>query len=147
MSAADRGLLAVRRVREVREVDARVGLARARAEEARHRAVADRLDESLDAGSRSPAQLSGAELVSRRTELLRLGAAVAEAIEAADAAGRVSESARAHWQVAHTRTRTIDALLERRAQARRDAERRAEARDLDDIAGQAWLRRRAGRDR
>ncbi|HET9423562.1 MAG TPA: flagellar FliJ family protein [Nocardioides sp.] len=142
MSATDRGLRAVRRVREGRELDARLGLHRARSEESERRAVAARLASRLADGDRLPALVTGAELAARRAALLRLGISLTEATTVAEAAGRVADSAQAHWQVAHSRTRAIDALLERRAAARRVEQQRAEDRHLDEVAGQAWQRRR-----
>lgn len=142
-TAQDRGLLAVRRVREVRELDARLGLAQARAEERTAAGRLARLEQALVDGAEQPAVLTGAELVARRDVLLRIGDGVTDSREALASAGRVSDSARAHWQAARTRTRAIDTLLERRAEARREEARRAEARELDEIATRAWLRGRA----
>lgn len=142
--AQDRGLLAVRRVREVRELDARLGLAQARAEERAAAARLARLEQVLDDGAEQPPVLTGAELVVRRGALLRVGTEVTGSREALASAGRVSDAARAHWQAARTRTRAIDTLLDRRAEARRAEARRAEARELDEIATRAWLRARSG---
>jgi len=141
---SDRGLRSVRRVRAARELDARLGLHRAQLEEQGLRAAAARRAAACAEAGDLPAQVSGAELAARRAALLRLGDAARVAQESVAAAHRVTESARAHWQLSHTRTRAIEQLLERRAEARRREAAREEARRYDELAAQAWVRRTAG---
>jgi flagellar export protein FliJ len=58
------------------------------------------------------------------------------------AARTVSASAREHWQRDKTRLSAVELLLERRAEERRAERARREARELDDVVAQRWLRRR-----
>lgn len=138
---SDRGLRSVRRVRAARELDAQLGLYRAQQEESDLVAAAARREAALAEGGLLPVQLPGAELAARRGDVLRLGDAVREAHERVAAARRVTEAARAHWQLSRTRTRAIDQLLERRAAERRAHAAREEARGYDELATQAWVRR------
>lgn len=145
MSAADvdRGMRAVERVRGVRERDSRIGLQQAMQEHAAHQQRLDDLHARLDA---VPAWEEGesSSFLAVRDSLALLSDAITGATEALGAAARISESARAHWTQDKTRLAAVESLLERRAQARRTERERAEARELDDIAGQLWLRSRGG---
>ena len=139
----DAGMLAVARVRAVREQDSRLGLQQAMGEQRRHEEhlvdLGRRLDEAL--------RFDGGTLAA----FLHVRAgyqALTEQITAATAelrtARSITESAREHWQRDKTRLSAVELLLERRADERRAELQRREARELDDIAAQRW--RRTGGD-
>lgn len=139
----DRAIQAVRRVRSVREADSRQGLQRAvqerRTAGARVAALRRRLagTEEFDAGTAN-------DYLAGRASLGALGEALREAESAWEASRTVTETARAAWQADRARLAAIDLLLARRT-AERAAERaRREARDLDDLAAERWLRRNLG---
>ena len=142
----DRGLHAVARVREVRERDSRLGLMHADRE---HRAAVDR-SEQLDTMVRThataldaPAEpITAAEWAAGRVVLASVAASARRTHVEADAAALVRTAAQEHWQHARSRVRAVEALLERRADARRAEANRAEARVLDDLGAQRWLRAR-----
>jgi len=137
----DRGILAVRRVRSVREQDSRQGLQQAVAERrtagARVAALRRRLADADDfvAGTATGFLLG-------RTTLQALGSALREAETAWQTSGTVVDSARSQWQIDRVRLAAIDLLLARRAAMRRAEEARREARRLDDLGTQRWLRDR-----
>lgn len=141
MTRHDAGLVAVTRVRGARERDSRLGLRQAvaeqRAAEERVAVLRDRL-----AGMAAPDDGSVASYVVHH-ELTR---SVTEAISAARdevrAAAALAASAHAHWQRDKSRLSAVEMLLERRAAGRREEQRRREARDLDEVVGQQWLRAR-----
>lgn len=133
---------AVRRVREIRERDSRVGLQQT----LRHAHACEletaRLESDLDRTSTFTTG-STAEFTISRAWLAGIALRLATAQEHARSARLVAEEARVHWQSDKTRQRAVERLLERRASARRAEVDRAEARQLDDIAGQGWIRRQA----
>ncbi|TIC83523.1 hypothetical protein E8D34_15435 [Nocardioides sp. GY 10113] len=135
----DRGLAAVRRVREVREQDSRLGLQRAAAEEGVATSLFTGLQDRL-AGTGVPAETAPGSLLVLRTALAGLGDRVVEARTAAATAHAVTDEARSHWSADRTRLAAIEHLLARRAAARRAEADRREAREADDIAAQRWLR-------
>jgi flagellar export protein FliJ len=141
----DRGLDAVRRVRAVRETDSRIGLRRALAEAHESLSALDRAERALSVAEPAPALEPGSALLARRAAQLELGADAARARRAAEAAVRMSDTARAHWISDHARLSAVTALLERRREERRAERARVEARELDEVAGRSWLR--AGADR
>ncbi|HET7387501.1 MAG TPA: flagellar FliJ family protein [Nocardioidaceae bacterium] len=135
----DRGLAAVRRVRSARESDSRIGLAAALAASRRSDERALRAAQRLD---QAPAFDAGDPAVFAHH--VRVVQALARAERAADEDARsaraVADEARRRWQQDRTAVRAVELLLERRA-AERAAERsRREARDLDELAAQAWTR-------
>jgi flagellar export protein FliJ len=138
----DRGILAVRRVRSVREADSRLGLQRAVAERrtagARVAALRHRLAAAatFDSGETT-------DFLAGRHRLAALGEALRAAESAWESSRTLTESARSAWQADRARLAAIDLLLERRAAERRAERARREARDLDDLAAQRWLRARA----
>lgn len=138
----DRGLRAVGRVRAVRERDSRIGLQQALAERDERRTRLARLEQQLAA---DPAWEQGdtSSFLARRTALLGLGEAITGAREQVEAAGRIAETAHAHWSADKVRLSAVESLLERRGQARRAERAHREAGELDDIAAQGWSRRRA----
>lgn len=138
----DRGLRAVGRVRAVRERDSRIGLQQALAEREERRTRLAHLEQQL---ATDPAWEQGdtSSFLAHRTALLGLGEAVTGAREQVEAAGRIAETAHAHWSGDKVRLAAVESLLERRAQARRAERAHREATELDDIAAQGWSRRRA----
>lgn len=137
----DRGLRAVARVRDVRERDSRIGLQQALGEQAALQARLDELEESVRAhGSFVAGELG--QFVALRRSLDALRGAAAETREETDAAAVLTASARAHWHRDKTRLSAVEGLLERRAEERRADASAQEARELDDVAGRMWLRRR-----
>lgn len=138
---ADRALAAVRRVREARERDSRYGLARALAERGRREQVAEQAAERL----RAAGTVRDGDLTDFRAQIAR-GAWLAEDVSAtrrsAEQAATVAAEAGHRWQWDRTASRVVELLLERHAEQRRAEQARAEAREVDDIAGQRWLRAR-----
>jgi flagellar export protein FliJ len=137
----DRGILAVRRVRSVREADSRLGLQRAVAERrtagARVAALRQRIARS------APFSVGGTtDYLDGRTTLAALGEALRAAERDWERSRVLTETARATWQADRARLAAIDLLLERRDAERRAERVRREARDLDDLASQRWLRAR-----
>ena len=138
----DPGLRAVARVRGVREQDSRLGLQQAVAEEheaGRHLTLLEDRLASADDGT-------GADLatfLAVRVGHQALAADIARSRMAVAAARTVTASARDHWQRDKTRLSAVELLLERRAEERRAERARREARELDDVVAQRWLRRRA----
>ena len=139
---ADRALAAVRRVREARERDSRYGLARALAERSgREQAAGQAADRLRTAGT-----IRDGDVSDFQAQIAR-GAWLAEDLAAtrrsAEQAATVAAEAGHRWQRDRAATRVVELLLERHAEQRRAEQARAEAREVDDIAGQRWLR---GRD-
>ncbi len=140
----DRGLVAVARVRDVRERDSLFGLRRASEEHDARQVRADQLDETVrqHAASGAPAGQPLPEWAAQRRALVSLATAARSAHDDVAAAARLKATAHGHWQRDRARLRAVQQLLEHRAEARRAELARTEARELDDIGGQAWLRRR-----
>lgn len=139
-NAADAGMLAVARVRAVREQDSRIGLQQALRELRVHESRAAELRHRLD-GTPGFGSGSAASFLALRASLDALG----EALRAADAetttSRTISESAYVRWQQDKARLSAVEALLAHRADARRAEAARRDARDLDEIAVQRWQRR------
>lgn len=136
----DRGLAAVRRVRSARESDSRIGLQRAladtRARDAAATQAAARLASApvFGGGDARDFQLHR-HLVNGLADHKR------RAEESAAAGHRLAEQARLHWLRDRTAVRTVDLLLERRADERAVERGRRETAQLDDLAAIGWLRR------
>ncbi len=141
----DAGLRAVARVREVRERDGRLEVGEARLEQTRAVATLDHLEQRLAA----PVPVTGAAggFAQARTALLGLHEPLTRARADVTAAEARAVDALARWQVARTRLAAVEGLLERRAEARAEEARRAEARELDDIAGRLHQAARRAHDR
>ena len=141
-SPQDAGMLAVARVRGVREQDSRIGLQQALGEQRAHEQQVAELRSRLDGSSGFSSGSAGAFLV-LRASLDALGSAIRDAEEETAASRRISEAAYERWQVDRARLAAVEALIERRAAARRAEAARREARDLDEISVQLWQRREA----
>ncbi|MET3960933.1 flagellar FliJ protein [Marmoricola sp. OAE513] len=137
----DAGLMAVARVRGVRESDSRQGLRTAWDE---YRAAQTKVDELRAQLARADDFVTGSapEFQALRQTVAMLGDALIAAEDARDAAQVISQSAYARWQYDRTRLAAVEMLLDRRATERRAEMDRAEARQLDDVAVQRWLRDR-----
>lgn len=136
----DRGLTAVRRVRAAREQDSRIGLQHALMTRLQRRAVADAARNRL---AQAPVFDRGDLQAFRghRALVAGIAAAYAESEQRAQSSDTVAAEAQRRWQQDQTAVRAVELLLERRAEERRLERQRRETRDLDDLAGQAWLRR------
>ncbi|MGA8994747.1 MAG: flagellar FliJ family protein, partial [Nocardioidaceae bacterium] len=141
-SEEDRGLRAVRRVRDVRENDSRYGLSVAlrsvHDRDAEVDAVGARLATTEDFADGSVADFRGH--LDRLSTLVRLER---QAVERAEASRAVAAEAQRRWQHERQRVRVVDLLLERRAATRATERARREQAALDDVATQGWLRRQA----
>jgi flagellar FliJ protein len=137
----DRALTAVRRVRDSREQDSRFGLQHAlgvvRERDAELTRVAERRASAPTFGAGSPA-----DFAAHVEHLARLAALEQQAVAAARDSRLVADEARRRWQRDRQQVRVVEGLLERRALARAEERARREARELDDLASQAWLRSR-----
>lgn len=140
--AADRGLVAVARVREVRERDSRLGLQHAQSLARQREREAAQLQSALDQAPAFTEGSSGQFVVARQL-LASMAVRAQRAADHARSCRMVADEARVHWQADKTRLRAVEYLLDKRAEARRSEAARKEARELDDVAGQLWIRRHA----
>lgn len=134
-------MLAVKRARSVRERDSRIGLQQATQERDHHRTRLDALQQQLREAS-SGRDSDIASFQARRHGLLALGEAIVAVGKEVEAAQQIVDSAHSHWSHDKVQLSAVESLLERRAEARRVERARREAKELDDIAGQLWLRNR-----
>jgi len=135
----DPGLHAVSRVRDVRERDSRLGLQQALREQ---QLLQTRL-EGLQEQMRAQAVFDHGDVrafVAARLAIESLRAAATELRQEVDTAAVLTASARSHWLHDKTRLSAVEGLLERRAEERRAERATKESHELDDIAGQLWLR-------
>lgn len=143
MSArADAGMRAVARVREIRERDSRIGVQQAAAELRAHEATLADL-RNRAAAADSPDQ-SVETYLRNRDYLTALGEQIVATERSVAAATTLTESALAHWRVDRTRLGAVELLLERRAEARRQARALEETKRLDEAAALLWQRRQGG---
>jgi flagellar FliJ protein len=138
----DRALNAVRRVRDSREQDSRFGLQHSLI------VVRDRerqLEEATERKARSAPFTLGtpAEFTTRLAELGALATLQQRALECVRDSRLVADESRNRWQRDRQQVRVVDRLLERRARERAEERGRREARELDDLASQAWMRAQA----
>ena len=138
---ADRALNAVRRVREARERDSRYGLARALSERSRREEIAAQAAARL-AEAASVQDGGVTDFLAQVDRGAWLAEDLAAARRSADQAVTVAAEAGHRWQRDRAAARVVELLLERHAEQRRAEQARAEAREVDDIAGRAWLRSR-----
>lgn len=141
----DAGLHAVARVRGVREQDSRSGLQQANRELASAEAAVTDLEASLTSAAAQGHDGEADGWVAARAALAALGSRISAARTSAAMSRTVAEAALARWQSDRSRLEAVELLLARRADARRAEADRAEARELDDLAAQQHLRRRAER--
>ncbi len=136
----ERGLVAVRRVRSARERDSRIGLQQALAVTRQRDAEAERSHERLDA---APAFGAGTadQYRMHRVLVTALAEEHARKHELARSSHTVADEAKRRWAQDRQAVRVVELLLERRAAERLQERARHDARDLDELAGQAWLRR------
>jgi flagellar FliJ protein len=130
---------AVARVRRAREQDSLIGLHQAVTEVGQARQHLAGLEQQLDALA-GPAEVGVSDFVTRRSHMLSYGHAITAAQAAVAASANLALSAREHWQQDKTRLKAIEMLQERRVEEHRAERGRAEARELDEIATQAWAR-------
>jgi flagellar FliJ protein len=137
--ATDRGLTAVRRVRQARERDSRAGLQHALAATRHREAEAVLARARLEA---EPAFEAGSADEFRVYSLLvrALAESVGEKEEEVRRSTSVAEEARRRWAMDRQALRTVELLLERRVDERRRERARREAAELDELAAQGWLR-------
>jgi flagellar export protein FliJ len=143
MAHPDAGMLAVARVRAVRERDSRLGLQQAMDEERRHEAELSHLGRRLDEARRFDGG-SVATYLTARAGYQALAQQIGTVTAELHSARTITESARDHWRKDKTRLSAVELLLERRAEERRAERRRLEARELDDIVSQRWQRQNGG---
>lgn len=135
----DRGLKAVRRVREARERDSRIGLVQALAATRQREAEAEAARERFE--TTPPFDSGDAAEFHRYTQLVQaLAEAVAVKEELLRTSRTIAEEANRRWGLDRQAVRTVELLLERRVEERRAARARQEAADLDELAAQAWHR-------
>jgi flagellar export protein FliJ len=141
MSTADddRGMRAVRRVRSVRETDSRIGLQQAVSE---RRAAGSRVSGLRGRLAAADDFTDGttAAFLANRASLAALTSSLADAKRVWEISRTVTDAAQERWQADRSRLGAIDLLLERREEERRSERARQEARELDDLAAQRWLR-------
>jgi flagellar biosynthesis chaperone FliJ len=139
----DLALAAVRRVRAARERDSRLGLAHALAERDRRAQAVQEAGDRLAAAAPFTGGSSG-DFLTAVAAGSWLAQDLAETRVRAERAGVLAAEAGHRWQQDRRAIRVVELLLERHAEQRRAERVRAEARELDDIAGQGWLRTRGG---
>lgn len=130
----DRGMKAVRRVREVRERDSRIGLLHALTAVRDREVHLEELRSALDQAVTRDADTLDAFVVSRQL-LATMALAVREAEERLASARTVATEAHHRWQTDKTAMRAIENLLERRVRLRAEEAARAEVREVDDVVG------------
>src|SRR4051794_38963373 len=113
MTNDDAGLLAVARVRRVRETDSRIGLQTALAEQRAAQARVDELRRKLSAADRF-ADGSATEFVALRGSLEVLGMVLVAAAAELDQTRTISLAALEAWKIERARLAAIEGLLERR---------------------------------
>ena len=140
-SEEDRALNAVRRVRDSREQDSRFGL-----QHALH--SARRREAELEAARARRATVASfsvgalADFARHVAYVAGLAELEAQAVERLENSRLVAGEATRRWQRDRQQVRVVDLLLERRAEQRAEARKRAEGHELDDLATQSWLRNR-----
>jgi len=134
------GLGAVARVRGVRERDSRLGLVQALAEVREREADVRRLEDAVRAhGSFVSGDM--ATFVALRQSLAALRHEASESRRRLESAQGLAVDADSRWRTDRTRLGAVEGLIERREAEERAERARIAARDLDEVATQAWLRR------
>ena len=132
-------LAAVARVRRVREQDSLLGLHQARREATEAHEHVAALEAWLGRGA-GTAPLDAAAWAAQRQGLVTVARAASEARTDAEAAHGIAEVAHAHWAAARVRLEAIEVLRTRAAERRRAELAAREARELDEVATQLWVR-------
>lgn len=147
----DRGLVAVARVRSVREQESQRNLQRALAQLRDRQGELTGLLDQITAAAGIEAGLFGTngltdptQLLALRTTLANLSGLLTEARQAVAAAEHTTEVARGRWEEDKTRLTAVERLLERRLAERRAELARAHGRESDELASAGWLRRTQG---
>ena len=130
----DRGMKAVRRVREVRERDSRIGLLHALSAVRDREAQLDELRNALEQALTRGADTLDDFVVSRHL-LTMMAIAIGEAEQRLLGARTIATEAHHRWQTDKAGMKAIEHLLEQRAQLRVEEARRAEVREVDDVVG------------
>lgn len=130
----DRGMRAVRRVREVRERDSRIGLLHALTAVRNREARLEELRTALEQAVTRKADTLDDFVVSRQL-LATMAVAVGEAEHRLVAARTVATEAHQRWQSDKAGMKAIEHLLEQRAIDRAEERARAEVREVDDVVG------------
>ena len=144
MTANDRGLMAVARVRGAEEQASRIELERAlRRVKEDERELRNR--EEMILASAPFRAGSSAEFVQQRQSLQHMTQGASEAAQRLEASKRLAAEVHRTWLTRKTRLRAVELLLERREARRREERARRERVELDDLAGQGWLRAQEGR--
>ena len=139
----DRGLIAVARVREISERASRVALERAMAAVREQEAQLRRREADL-----ARARLFEIGTVADFQLAHRAASFLVQSVRGAERALSETQSvameAHTAWSRDKAQLRAVELLLERREQRRRDERERLERNELDEMAGRAWARSRAG---
>ena len=138
----DKGMKAVRRVREVRERDSRIGLLHALTTVRDREAQLEELRAALDQAVKRDADTLDQFVVSRQL-LATMAAAVRDAEQRLSGARTLATAAHHRWQDDKAGLKAIEHLLEQRAQARAAQHARDEVRELDDVVGRLHAGRSA----
>jgi flagellar FliJ protein len=138
----DRGMRAVRRVREVKERDSRIGLLHALTAVRDREAHLEELRTALQQAVTRDASTLDDFVVSRHL-LAMMAVAVGEAEHRLSDARTVATEAHHRWQTDKAGMKAIDHLLEARALQRADEAARAEVRETDDVVGRLHGTRQA----
>jgi flagellar biosynthesis chaperone FliJ len=125
---------AVRRVREVREQDSRIGLLHALTTVRDREAHLEELRNALQQAVTRDADTLDDFVVSRHL-LTMMAVAVGEAEQRLIAARTVATEAHTRWQADKAGIKAIEHLLEQRAAQRAEEAARAELREVDDVVG------------
>ncbi len=140
------GLQAVARVRSIREQDSRFGLQQALAEAEARRGRVTELDDRLGAVAVSQ-ESDTKEFLLARASMLALGSALTGARHILTTSETLAVTALGHWQHHKSRLAAIELLQDHRMVESRAEDKRKEAQELDEIAGQLWRRDRTGAGR
>lgn len=130
----DKGMRAVRRVREVRERDSRIGLLHALTAVRDREARLEELRTALEQAVTRKADTLDDFVVSRQL-LAVMAVAIGEAEHRLAAARTVATEAHQRWQADKAGMKAIEHLLEQRAIERAEERARAEVREVDDVVG------------
>ena len=138
----DRGLLAVARVRGAQERTSRVDLERA-LQQVKEREVDLRRRQQMIRAAGPFLGGTAADFVTTRVSLGHMAQSASEAARRLEESKQAAATAHRSWLERKTKLRAVELLLERREQRRREERNRREQVELDEAAGQIWMRQRA----